>query len=173
MLNIISSTDDFKKENTIIFKEEIQGEAEIIIQPLQSLLMKELDIDFSYKYLEIDGIIILSIESIEDLKVGIAKVIEKYKNIDKFIIKQESIEDKLLLLFRNVDESFINSIRKVIINEVPTFAFSDFEVIENTSNFPDLIIINNIKYIALKGIKEFNKHIINFKINKKCDRDTE
>ena len=94
-------------------------------------------------------------------------------------LKKDTIEFRLL----NTDLAFANSLRRVIISEVPTIAVDMVEVKENTSPLFDDFIVHRIGLVPLvsddvdnykfplqcsckDGCKECN---VNFIISKKCD----
>jgi len=94
-------------------------------------------------------------------------------------IKSDSIEFRLL----NTDLAFANSLRRVIISEVPTIAVDMVEVKENTSPlFDDFVVhriglvplvsddINNYKFPLECNCKDGCEHCkVDFIISKKCD----
>ena len=93
-------------------------------------------------------------------------------------IKSDSIEFRLL----NTDLAFANSLRRVIISEVPTIAVDMVEVKENTSPlFDDFVVhriglvplvsddINNYKFPLECNCKDGCEHCkVDFIISKKC-----
>ena len=52
-------------------------------------------------------------------------------------IKEEKKKNKLVLLFKECDEVFANTIRRLILEEVPTLAVEDLEIKDNSSALYD------------------------------------
>lgn len=97
-------------------------------------------------------------------------------------LKNDSIEFRLL----KADLSFANSLRRVIISEVPTMAIDMVEVVENTSPLFDEFVVHRLGLIPLKSEDIDNyqfplkcsckegcpKCQVKFEIKIKCDKDT-
>lgn len=82
-------------------------------------------------------------------------------------IKSDSIEFLLL----NADLAFANSLRRVIISEVPTMAIDMVQVIENTSPLFDEFVVHRIGLVPLIS-EDIDKYEFPLKCNCKsgCDR---
>ena len=68
--------------------------------------------------------------------------------IDK--IKEEKKKNKLVLLLKDSDEVFANTIRRLIIEEVPTLAVEDLEIKDNSSALYDEMLGLRLGLLPLK-----------------------
>ncbi len=59
--------------------------------------------------------------------------------------------DILTIVLPNKDLDFVNSLRKIIISEVPTLAINETKIFVNTSSMPDEIIAHRLGLITLKS----------------------
>jgi len=79
-------------------------------------------------------------------------------------IKEERKKNKLILLFKGSNEVFANTIRRMIIEEVPTLAVEDLEIKENSSALYDEMLGLRLGLIPIKtDLKSYN-----LKSNCKC-----
>ncbi|WP_287586780.1 DNA-directed RNA polymerase subunit D [Candidatus Borrarchaeum sp.] len=62
----------------------------------------------------------------------------------------EKTQDMLRFILEDVDASFANAFRRVMIAEVPTFAIEDVIIIENTSALYDELLAHRLGLIPLK-----------------------
>ena len=75
--------------------------------------------------------------------------------IDK--IKEEKKKSKLVLLFKETDEVFANTMRRMILEEVPTLAVEDLEFKENNSALYDEMLGLRLGLIPIKtDLKSYN-----------------
>lgn len=65
-------------------------------------------------------------------------------------MKVRETEDELILEFTKTHPTIINSFRRVILNEVPTFAIEEVTFIKNDSGLYDEIIAHRLGLIPLK-----------------------
>ena len=94
--------------------------------------------------------------------------------------------DSIEFLLTNVDVSFANSLRRVIISEVPTMAIDMVQVIENTSPLFDDFVVHRIGLVPLVS-EDIDKYVfplkcsckegcsscqVLFDISVKCDKET-
>jgi DNA-directed RNA polymerase II subunit RPB3 len=99
---------------------------------------------------------------------------------------KELTSDTIEFLLTNVDVSFANSLRRVIISEVPTMAIDMVQVIENTSPLFDDFVVHRIGLVPLVS-EDIDKYIfplkcsckegcsscqVLFDISVKCDKET-
>ena len=96
-----------------------------------------------------------------------------------------STSDTIEFHLKDVDLSFANSLRRIIISEVPTMAIDMVEVVENTSPLFDEFIVHRLGLIPLvsEDIDNYqfplkcsckegcSKCIVKLKIKVKCDED--
>jgi len=65
--------------------------------------------------------------------------------------------DQLIVSFKDTHNTIINSIRRIIIDEVPTFAIEDVEVVANESPLYDEAVAHRLGLIPLKtDLKSYN-----------------
>ncbi len=72
-------------------------------------------------------------------------------------------EQKIKLLFRGIPLSVLNSIRRIIINEVPVMAVDDVLIIENTSSMMNEVLAYRISLIP------FVTDLDNYRLPETCD----
>lgn len=72
--------------------------------------------------------------------------------------------DEMVFVFSKTHNSVINSIRRIILDEVPTFAIEDVEIISNESPLYDETVAHRLGLIPIKTDLES----YNFKKNCKC-----
>ncbi len=73
-------------------------------------------------------------------------------------------DDSATFVFKNTHNSIVNSIRRIILDEVPTFAIEDVEVVANDSPLYDETVAQRLGLIPLKtDLKSYN-----FKANCSC-----
>lgn len=65
-------------------------------------------------------------------------------------IREEKKKNKLVLLLKDTDEAFANTIRRLIIEEVPTLAVEDVEIKENSSALYDEVLALRLGLIPIK-----------------------
>lgn len=73
-------------------------------------------------------------------------------------------DDEMTFILRNVDTSFANALRRIIISEVPTLAIDLVEIETNTSVLPDEFISHRLGLIPLNS-----KYVKKFLYTKDCD----
>lgn len=72
-------------------------------------------------------------------------------------LKTKSEGEQLIISFEGVHNSIVNSIRRIILDEVPTFAIEDVEVIKNDSPLYDETVAHRLGLIPLKtDLKSYN-----------------
>src|SRR3989338_11597011 len=65
-------------------------------------------------------------------------------------IKEEQKKSKLVLLFKECDEVFANTVRRLILEEVPTLAVEDLEIKDNSSALYDEMLALRLALIPIK-----------------------
>ncbi|MBI5332079.1 MAG: DNA-directed RNA polymerase subunit D [Candidatus Aenigmarchaeota archaeon] len=75
----------------------------------------------------------------------------------------EKSENKIVVEIDDINPAFANSLRRVLLNEIPVLAIEDVDVIENTSGFYDEGLAHRLGLIPLK----FSK--LNLKDECKCN----
>lgn len=58
--------------------------------------------------------------------------------------------DKAIFTFKDTDNTIVNSIRRIIVDEVPTFAIEDVEVIKNGSPLYDETVAQRLGLVPIK-----------------------
>ena len=72
-------------------------------------------------------------------------------------LEEEKKKGKLILLVKNSDEVFVNCIRRLIIEEVPTLAVEDLEIKENNSALYDEMLGLRLGLMPIKtDLKSYN-----------------
>tara|TARA_Y100000310_G_C20524214_1_gene735197 strand:- start:110 stop:889 length:780 start_codon:yes stop_codon:yes gene_type:complete len=72
-------------------------------------------------------------------------------------IKEERKKNKLMFLLKNSDEVFANTIRRMVIEEVPTLAVEDLEIKENSSALYDEMLGLRLGLCPIKtDLKSYN-----------------
>lgn len=72
--------------------------------------------------------------------------------------------DKAIIVFKDTHNSIVNSIRRIILDEVPTFAIEDVEVVRNDSPLYDETMAHRLGLVPLRtDLKSYN-----FKETCKC-----
>lgn len=66
------------------------------------------------------------------------------------MVKFENKEDKAMVVFKDTHNTIVNSIRRIILDEVPTFAIEDVEVVVNGSPLYDETVAQRLGLIPLK-----------------------
>lgn len=65
--------------------------------------------------------------------------------------------DKAVFSFKDTHNSIVNSIRKIVLDEVPTFAIEDVEIIKNKSPLYDETVAHRLGLVPLKtDLKSYN-----------------
>ena len=73
------------------------------------------------------------------------------------VLENNKDEGKLSFIIKDVDVSFVNTLRRVIFEEVPTMAIEDVELRKNSSILYDEIIAHRLGLIPLKtDLKSYN-----------------
>ena len=62
----------------------------------------------------------------------------------------EKTDFTMRLIIRGVNTSFANTLRRIMLSEVPTMAIADAVIIENSSVLPDEILVHRLGFIPLK-----------------------
>jgi DNA-directed RNA polymerase subunit D len=79
-------------------------------------------------------------------------------------INEDKKNGKIVFLFKGSDEVFTNTIRRLVLEEVPTLAVEDLEIKENTSALYDEMLGLRLGLLPIKtDLKSYN-----FKIDCKC-----
>ena len=91
------------------------------------------------------------------------KILEKSENFMKFIIS-------------NINPVIANTIRRILISEIPIFAIDDVIILENTSILNDEILAHRLGLIPLKSdpaysLKDRDKIAIRLSLNVSADED--
>ena len=72
-------------------------------------------------------------------------------------VKEEKKKGKLVLLVKGSDEVFVNTIRRMVLEEVPTLAVEDLEIKENNSALYDEMLALRLGLTPLKtDLKSYN-----------------
>ncbi len=80
-------------------------------------------------------------------------------------IKEEKKKNKLVLRFKDSDEVFVNTVRRLIIEEVPTLAVEDLEIKDNSSALYDEMLGLRLGLIPIRtDLKSYER-----KENCKCN----
>lgn len=83
------------------------------------------------------------------------KIINSNKNFMRFLIKE-------------ADKSVVNSLRRIIIGELPTLAIEKVSFIDNTSSLYDEVIAHRIGLIPIKAAKKGMLDALSFKESCSC-----
>ncbi|MCK4320478.1 DNA-directed RNA polymerase subunit alpha, partial [Candidatus Bathyarchaeota archaeon] len=62
----------------------------------------------------------------------------------------EKTDFTMRLTIQGVETSFANTLRRIMLSEVPTMAIADAVIIENSSVLPDEILVHRLGFIPLK-----------------------
>ncbi len=82
--------------------------------------------------------------------------VEEYK-IKKMAVSSKNDADQFVVKFTDTHNTIVNSIRRIILDEVPTFAVEDVEVVVNDSPLYDETIAHRLGLIPLKtDLKSYN-----------------
>ncbi len=91
----------------------------------------------------------------------------EYKMIKLEKIKEEKKKNKVVFLIKGADEIFANTIRRIILEEVPTLAIEDLEIKENNSALYDEMLGLRLGLCPIKtDLKSYN-------LKEKCKCDGE
>lgn len=72
-------------------------------------------------------------------------------------IKLQEIDNEVVVSFENTRNEIVNAIRRVIIDDVKTFAIEDVEIIKNESPLYDETLAHRLGLIPLKtNLKDYN-----------------
>lgn len=80
------------------------------------------------------------------------------------MVTYKESEDKAIFTFKDTHNTIVNSIRKIVIDEVPTMAIEDVEVVANESPLYDETVAQRLGLVPLKT--DLNSY--NFKDKCKC-----
>src|SRR3972149_11609867 len=81
---------------------------------------------------------------------------EEYK-MEITILNEEKKNKKVTFLVKGTSVSYVNTIRRLIMNEVPTMAIEDVEIRKNSSILYDEIIAHRLGLIPLTtDLKSYN-----------------
>lgn len=75
------------------------------------------------------------------------------KEVGEYKIKMVDFKDKgekAYFIFKDTDNTIVNSVRRIILDEVPTFAIEDVEVIKNGSPLYDETVAQRLGLIPIK-----------------------
>ena len=73
------------------------------------------------------------------------------------MVSSKSENGQFVVEFKNTHNTIVNSIRRIILDEVPTFAIEDVEVVKNESPLYDETIAHRLGLIPLKtDLKSYN-----------------
>jgi DNA-directed RNA polymerase II subunit RPB3 len=88
----------------------------------------------------------------------------KQKSMSNVIEYTKLSEFEATFLFRNIDFSLINSLRRIIISEVPTIAIDLVYIESNTSSLHDEFIVHRLSLLPL-----FSENINEIKYSRDCE----
>jgi DNA-directed RNA polymerase subunit D len=72
-------------------------------------------------------------------------------------IKEERKKNKLIFMMKDTDEAFANTIRRMVVEEVPTLAVEDVEIKENNTALYDEMLALRLGLLPLKtDLKSYN-----------------
>jgi DNA-directed RNA polymerase subunit L len=147
MLNIISYID-----NVLKIEEDLNNEGHTLITPLQNIVIKEYNCIFGYNYKHPgENEIEILINDLNIIKNVIQKILLIIKDIKNDMEKIKINKNHLSLYFRNINKQLVNSIRRVLISEIETFAFDNIEIVENNTFIPDEVWKKRIELIPIKS----------------------
>ncbi len=89
---------------------------------------------------------------------------KEVEEVEEYKMKFEKKDEELRIFFGDTHPTIVNSIRRTILDYVPTFAIEDVEFIKNDTGMYDEVIAHRLGLIPLiSDIKNYN-----FKENCKC-----
>jgi DNA-directed RNA polymerase II subunit RPB3 len=95
-----------------------------------------------------------------------ANKLMKQKSVSNVIEYTKITEFESTFLFRNTNFSLINSLRRIIISEVPTIAIDLVYIESNTSSLHDEFIVHRLSLLPL-----FSENINEIKYTRECECD--
>lgn len=100
-----------------------------------------------------------------DVEEKVEEEVEEFRGISKMAVKLKEVDtNEVVIEFKDTRSEIVNSIRRVIIDDVNTFAIEDVEIIKNESPLYDETLSHRLGLVPLStNLKDYNR-----KENCKC-----